>query len=93
MCERCCFQREQIRLHQLALEMKLTPFLILLRHTMDALEEFDPTGIFAEPVSLKEVKATSNFSTIVQAVLSMHTGVSVGTLRAAANNQFVFTGA
>ncbi len=55
-------QREQMRLHQLAVEMQLTPFLILLRHTMDALDEKDVGSIFALPVSTEEVCSTDMFT-------------------------------
>ena len=45
----------QLRLQQFATEMKLTPFLILLRRTMDQLEERDVTSLFSEPVDPEEV--------------------------------------
>ncbi|XP_046340784.1 bromodomain-containing protein 1-like isoform X5 [Haliotis rufescens] len=48
-------KREQIRFHQLATEYQLQPFVLLLRQTLEQLEERDTTSIFAEPVSLKEV--------------------------------------
>ncbi|XP_064607465.1 peregrin-like isoform X2 [Liolophura sinensis] len=48
-------KREQLKLHQLAKEMQLQPFVILLRDALDQIQERDPNGIFAEPVSLEEV--------------------------------------
>ncbi|XP_034445601.1 bromodomain and PHD finger-containing protein 3 isoform X1 [Hippoglossus hippoglossus] len=48
-------KREQVKVHQEALEMQLTPMLMLLRSTMDQLQEKDTAQIFAEPVDIKEV--------------------------------------
>ncbi|XP_071772756.2 bromodomain and PHD finger-containing protein 3 [Centroberyx gerrardi] len=48
-------KREQVKVHQAALEMQLTPMLVLLRSTMDQLQEKDTAQIFAEPVNIKEV--------------------------------------
>uniref|UniRef100_A0A3Q2XRJ4 Bromodomain and PHD finger containing 3 n=1 Tax=Hippocampus comes TaxID=109280 RepID=A0A3Q2XRJ4_HIPCM len=48
-------KREQIKVHQAALELQLTPMLLLLRSTLDHLQEKDTAEIFAEPVNLKEV--------------------------------------
>ncbi|XP_041350148.1 peregrin-like isoform X2 [Gigantopelta aegis] len=48
-------KQEQIRIHQLATEFELQPFVILLRQTLDQLQERDTSNVFAEPVSLKEV--------------------------------------
>ena len=48
-------KREQLRLHQMALEMQLTPFVFLLRHILDSLEEKDVTSLFLEPVDIEEV--------------------------------------
>ncbi|KAM9855935.1 bromodomain and PHD finger-containing protein 3 isoform 2-T2 [Aulostomus maculatus] len=48
-------KREQIKVHQAALEMQLTPMLVLLRSTLDQLQEKDSAQIFAEPVNIKEV--------------------------------------
>lgn len=45
----------QLRLHQMALELQLQPFTLLLRQTLDQLQEKDTESIFAEPVSLEEV--------------------------------------
>ena len=39
----------------MATEMKLQPFAILLRNTLDQLQEVDNGRIFAEPVDRKEV--------------------------------------
>lgn len=48
-------KREQLRLHQLATELRLCPRDALLRRLLARLREHDPTGIFAEPVNLAEV--------------------------------------
>ncbi|XP_076469577.1 peregrin-like isoform X2 [Babylonia areolata] len=48
-------KRENLRLHQLCLEHQLQPFALLLRQTLDQLQEKDADGIFADPVSLEEV--------------------------------------
>ncbi|MBN3322283.1 BRD1 protein, partial [Atractosteus spatula] len=48
-------KREQVKVHQAAMELQLTPFLVLLRSTLDQLQEKDAAQIFAEPVNLKEV--------------------------------------
>nr|XP_057941766.1 bromodomain and PHD finger-containing protein 3 isoform X2 [Doryrhamphus excisus] len=48
-------KREQIKVHQAALEMQLTPMLLLLRSTLDQLQEKDTAQIFAEPVDTTEV--------------------------------------
>ncbi|XP_070594116.1 peregrin isoform X8 [Erythrolamprus reginae] len=46
---------EQIKIQQVALEVQLTPFLILLRRTLDQLQEKDTGNIFSQPVPLSEV--------------------------------------
>lgn len=48
-------KREQVKVHQTALEMQLTPMLLLLRSTLDQLQEKDTAQIFAQPVNIKEV--------------------------------------
>ncbi|KAM3914576.1 peregrin isoform 2-T2 [Leptodactylus fuscus] len=48
-------KRETIKIQQLALEVQLTPFLILLRKTLELLQEKDTSNIFTEPVPLSEV--------------------------------------
>ncbi|XP_069094857.1 bromodomain and PHD finger-containing protein 3 isoform X4 [Pleurodeles waltl] len=48
-------KREQVKVQQAALELQLTPFNVLLRTTLDLLQEKDPARIFADPVNLKEV--------------------------------------
>ncbi|KAM4699841.1 bromodomain and PHD finger-containing protein 3 isoform 1-T2 [Discoglossus pictus] len=48
-------KREQVKLHQAAMELQLTPFTVLLRTTLDLLQQKDPANIFTEPVSLNEV--------------------------------------
>ncbi|XP_072928903.1 peregrin isoform X2 [Hemitrygon akajei] len=46
---------EQLKIQQFAMELQLTPFLILLRKTLEQLQEKDTGNIFGEPVPLKEV--------------------------------------
>ncbi|XP_029291239.1 bromodomain and PHD finger-containing protein 3 isoform X2 [Cottoperca gobio] len=48
-------KREQVKVHQEALEMQLTPMLVLLRSTLDQLQEKDTAQIFEKPVNIKEV--------------------------------------
>ncbi|XP_052018983.1 bromodomain and PHD finger-containing protein 3 isoform X2 [Apodemus sylvaticus] len=48
-------KREQVKVQQAAMELELMPFTVLLRTTLDLLQEKDPAHIFAEPVSLSEV--------------------------------------
>uniref|UniRef100_A0AC11CI72 Bromodomain and PHD finger containing 3 n=1 Tax=Ovis aries TaxID=9940 RepID=A0AC11CI72_SHEEP len=48
-------KREQIKIQQAAMELELMPFNVLLRTTLDLLQEKDPAHIFAEPVNLSEV--------------------------------------
>ncbi|CAN9515818.1 unnamed protein product [Ophioblennius macclurei] len=48
-------KREQVKVHQATLEMQLTPMLMLLRSTLDQLQEKDTAHIFAQPVDIKEV--------------------------------------
>ncbi|XP_037369264.1 bromodomain-containing protein 1 isoform X2 [Talpa occidentalis] len=48
-------KREQVKVEQLALELRLTPLTALLRSVLEQLQEKDPARIFAQPVSLKEV--------------------------------------
>uniref|UniRef100_A0A8C3AE12 Bromodomain and PHD finger containing 1 n=1 Tax=Cyclopterus lumpus TaxID=8103 RepID=A0A8C3AE12_CYCLU len=48
-------KRETIKVHQMALEMQLTPFLVLLRSTLEQLQERDINNFFTEPVPLAEV--------------------------------------
>ncbi|XP_069550099.1 bromodomain and PHD finger-containing protein 3 [Brachyistius frenatus] len=48
-------KREQVKVHQAALEMQLTPMLVLLRSTLDQLQEKDSAQIFSQPVNIKEV--------------------------------------
>ncbi|CAB1329543.1 unnamed protein product [Coregonus sp. 'balchen'] len=48
-------KREQIKVHQAALELQLTPVQVLLCSTLDQLQEKDAGQIFAQPVNLKEV--------------------------------------
>lgn len=45
----------QVKVEQMALELRLTPLTVLLRSVLDQLQEKDPARIFAQPVSLKEV--------------------------------------
>ncbi|XP_017580653.1 bromodomain and PHD finger-containing protein 3 isoform X1 [Pygocentrus nattereri] len=48
-------KREQMKLQQAALELQLTPALVLLRSTLEQLQEKDTAHIFTSPVNLKEV--------------------------------------
>ncbi|XP_047597527.1 bromodomain-containing protein 1 isoform X3 [Lutra lutra] len=48
-------KREQVKVEQTAMELRLTPLTVLLRAVLDQLQEKDPARIFAQPVSLKEV--------------------------------------
>nr|XP_020650911.1 bromodomain and PHD finger-containing protein 3 isoform X6 [Pogona vitticeps] len=48
-------KREQVKVQQAAMELQLTPFNVLLRTTLDLLQEKDPAQIFADPVNLNEV--------------------------------------
>uniref|UniRef100_A0A8C7SZ07 Bromodomain and PHD finger containing, 1 n=1 Tax=Oncorhynchus mykiss TaxID=8022 RepID=A0A8C7SZ07_ONCMY len=48
-------KRETIKVQQMALEMQLTPFLVLLRNTLEQLQERDTSNFFTEPVPLAEV--------------------------------------
>ncbi|XP_025908992.1 bromodomain and PHD finger-containing protein 3 [Nothoprocta perdicaria] len=48
-------KREQVKVQQAAMELHLTPFNVLLRTTLDLLQEKDAAQIFAEPVNLNEV--------------------------------------
>ncbi|KAM4797039.1 bromodomain and PHD finger-containing protein 3 [Rhinophrynus dorsalis] len=66
-------KREQVKLHQAAMELQLTPLTVFLRTTLDLLQEKDPAKIFTEPVNLKEVpdymdfiRQPMDFSTIRQ---------------------------
>uniref|UniRef100_A0A3B5L6E4 Bromodomain and PHD finger containing, 3b n=1 Tax=Xiphophorus couchianus TaxID=32473 RepID=A0A3B5L6E4_9TELE len=56
-------KREQVKVHQSTLEMQLTPMLMLLRATLDHLQEKDTAHIFAQPVNLKEVPDYLEFIT------------------------------
>lgn len=47
-------KREQMKIQQAALELKLTPTLVLLRTTLDQLQEKDTSKIFSQPVNLSE---------------------------------------
>lgn len=38
------------------MELRLTPLTVLLRSVLEQLQEKDPAKIFAQPVSLKEVR-------------------------------------
>lgn len=42
----------------MAMELRLTPLTVLLRSVLEQLQEKDPAKIFAQPVSLKEVRVT-----------------------------------
>lgn len=51
-----CYLTKQVKVHQAAMELQLTPMLVLLRSTLDQLQEKDTAMIFAEPVDIKEVR-------------------------------------
>lgn len=48
------FSHPQVKVQQAAMELQLTPFNVLLRTTLDLLQEKDAAQIFAEPVNLNE---------------------------------------
>lgn len=50
----------KVKVHQAALELQLTPMQVLLRSTLDQLQEKDAGQIFAQPVNLKEVSHHAN---------------------------------
>ncbi|KAM3934395.1 bromodomain and PHD finger-containing protein 3 isoform 1-T1 [Leptodactylus fuscus] len=54
-------KREQVKLHQAAMELQLTPLNVFLRTTLDLLQEKDSANIFNEPVNLKEVPDYMDF--------------------------------
>uniref|UniRef100_A0A3Q3X3W3 Uncharacterized protein n=1 Tax=Mola mola TaxID=94237 RepID=A0A3Q3X3W3_MOLML len=81
-------KREQVKVHQAVLEMQLTPMLLLLRSTLEQLQEKDTAQIFAEPVNIKEVpdylefvSQPMDFSTMVSK-LESHAYRSVADLEA-----------
>lgn len=47
----------QMKIQQATLELKLTPALVLLRSTLEQLQEKDTSKIFSQPVNLSEVGA------------------------------------
>ena len=47
----------QMKVQQAVLELKLTPALLLLRSTLDQLQDRDSAKIFSQPVNLAEVSA------------------------------------
>lgn len=47
----------QVKVRQAALELQLTPALVLFRSTLNQLQEKDVAQIFAQPVNLKEVSS------------------------------------
>ena len=60
----------QVKVHQTVLEMQLTPMLVLLRSTLEQLQEKDTALIFAQPVDIKEVRR-STVHTISHTFLSL----------------------
>lgn len=46
----------QVKVEQMAMELRLTPLTVLLRSVLEQLQDKDPAKIFAQPVSLKEVR-------------------------------------
>ncbi|XP_046730843.1 bromodomain and PHD finger-containing protein 3 isoform X3 [Silurus meridionalis] len=61
-------KREQLKLQQLTLELQLTPSLVLLRSTLERLQEKDSDCIFISPVNLSEVECTGLINHIIQNV-------------------------
>lgn len=53
----------KIKVQELALEMQLTPFLVLMRSTLEQLQERDTSNFFTEPVPLSEVHFTTHTHT------------------------------
>ena len=47
----------QMKVQQAVLELKLSPALVLLRSTLDQLQDKDSARIFSQPVNLAEVSA------------------------------------
>ncbi|XP_041712880.1 bromodomain and PHD finger-containing protein 3 [Coregonus clupeaformis] len=81
-------KREQVKVHQAALELQLTPVQVLLRSTLDKLQEKDVGQIFAQPVNLKEVPDYLEFIsqpmdfTTMRSKLEVHSYDSVAYLEA-----------
>ncbi|XP_042191159.1 bromodomain-containing protein 1 isoform X2 [Callorhinchus milii] len=48
-------KREQVKVHQVSMELQLTPLTVMLRSVLEQLQEKDAAHIFAQPVNLKEV--------------------------------------
>ncbi|KAL1021301.1 hypothetical protein UPYG_G00011450 [Umbra pygmaea] len=81
-------KREQVKVQQAALELQLTPMQVLLRSTLDQLQEKDVGQIFAQPVKLEEVpdyldfiSRPMDFSTM-RSKLEAHSYSSLGNLEA-----------
>lgn len=51
----------QLKVHQMAMELQLQPFAVLLRSTLEQLVEKDTSNFFTEPVSLDEVKISIDY--------------------------------
>uniref|UniRef100_A0A9J7YHT8 Bromodomain and PHD finger containing, 1 n=1 Tax=Cyprinus carpio carpio TaxID=630221 RepID=A0A9J7YHT8_CYPCA len=62
-------KRETIKVQELVLEMQLTPFLVLLRSTLEQLQERDTNNFFTEPVPLSEVHTHTHTHTHTHAAL------------------------
>lgn len=52
----CFLVSPQIKLQQSILEVQLSPLNILLKAVLDQLQEKDQAKIFAQPVSIEEVR-------------------------------------
>lgn len=61
----------QIKVQQMALEMQLTPFLVLMRSTLEQLQERDTNNFFTEPVPLAEVCTHAHTCTIRKVAYSL----------------------
>lgn len=53
----------------MALEMQLTPFLVLLRSTLEQLQERDTNNFFTEPVPLAEVQTHAYIRFFIYTIL------------------------
>lgn len=66
----------QIKVQQAAMELELMPFNVLLRTTLDLLQEKDPAHIFAEPVNLSEASLSPRHFLSSEPLLNWKQGLS-----------------
>ena len=66
-------------IHQTITEFQLTPFSVLLRQTLEQLQQRDVLGIFAEPVSAEEVNTANclNYQTATYFVIIIVTYLNI----------------